>query len=302
MRQILQTIAFSLLPALAFTLVVPGCGKKDDAPPKGAGTSAEKKTEGTSEKKETVTETKKDGGADSKKEVTAKLDAVVTGKVVIDGPKPEPKKVPAMADHGDKKVCLCDEAKKAQADIDQTWIVDDKGGVANVLVILQPTGKVAIPADVDAELKKVQPVLDQPFCAFEPHVVALYKGQKLLVKNSATVPHNTKIVGDALAGNATKDQTLPPGKSTEPLDIKFQKNPLNVSCSFHTWMSAKIVTLDHPFFAVTKADGTFEVKNVPSGVELTAYLWHESAKERLKQSAFTFKTGNNSADFKISAK
>ena len=49
-------------------------------------------------------------------------------------------------------------------------------------------------------------VLDQPCCAFEPHVLVVYPsyfdgkkidltGQVLLVKNDAKFNHNTKIMG-----------------------------------------------------------------------------------------------------------
>ena len=106
MRRILQTFALSLFPVLAFSLVVPGCGKKDEGTPKGSGTPpvTEKKADPTPEKKEVA--------VDTKKAIDAKLDAVVTGKVTIDGAKPEPKVVAAMADHADTKVCRCDEAQK----------------------------------------------------------------------------------------------------------------------------------------------------------------------------------------------
>jgi hypothetical protein len=36
-------------------------------------------------------------------------------------------------------------------------------------------------------------------------------------------------------------------------------------CDVHRWMSAYVGVLDHPFYAVTKNDGTFEIKGLPPG-------------------------------------
>jgi hypothetical protein len=40
-------------------------------------------------------------------------------------------------------------------------------------------------------------------------------------------------------------------------------------------MSARLLTRNNPYFAVTKPDGTFEIKNVPAGVELEFAVWQE---------------------------
>jgi hypothetical protein len=71
-----------------------------------------------------------------------------------------------------------------------------------------------------------------------------------------------------------------------------------VKCNIHSWMHAWIGVLEHPYFAVTGADGAFEIKNVPSG-EYTLEAWHEKlgAQEQIVRvtgsgriaAAFTFK-------------
>jgi hypothetical protein len=40
-------------------------------------------------------------------------------------------------------------------------------------------------------------------------------------------------------------------------------------------MSAYIGVLDHPFYAVSGADGTFKINNLPAGT-YTIEAWHES--------------------------
>ena len=69
-------------------------------------------------------------------------------------------------------------------------------------------------------------------------------------------------------------------------------------CDVHGWMNAWIGVLDHPFYAVTTANGTFSLKGLPPGT-YTIEAWHEKlgtqtqtitvgAKET-KDVAFTFK-------------
>ena len=47
-----------------------------------------------------------------------------------------------------------------------------------------------------------------------------------------------------------------------------------VKCNIHSWMHAFIGVLDHPYFAVSKDDGTFEIKNLPPGT-YTIAVWQE---------------------------
>src|SRR5206468_3383425 len=110
--------------------------------------------------------------------------------------------------------------------------------------------------------------IDQPHCMFIPHVVALKHGQVLKVLNSAKVPHNTKAVGDPGENPQDKNVIIPPGDPGKIFDLNPQKEPVQVSCQIHPWMSAKVYVSDSPYIATTDGDGNFEFKNVPTGVEL----------------------------------
>ena len=54
---------------------------------------------------------------------------------------------------------------------------------------------------------------------------------------------------------------------------------MKVYCHIHSHMSATILVLDHPYFAIPQADGTFELPNVPPG-QYTVVGWHERVGER----------------------
>jgi len=50
--------------------------------------------------------------------------------------------------------------------------------------------------------------------------------------------------------------------------------PIQVKCDLHSWMQAYWLVLDHPYSAITQADGTFEIKDLPVGTHQFR-VWHE---------------------------
>jgi hypothetical protein len=287
-----------LVPALVLLTVAPGCSKKKDGGGDGAG---EVKKAG---------DAKKAGGngGGEKTALDAKLDGVITGTVTYDGDPPALMQVAGMAKHQDGAKCLMGTEEEKSV---QTWIVNSKNkGVANVVVWLKaPAGKYFPVSDEDK--KRTKPVtITQPHCAFQPHVSALYPsyfdgkkqmktGQILEIVNNATFPHNTKLVVDP-AENDAFNETIPP-KEKRTVTLKYQKKPIEVGCTFHTWMSGYVWTFDHPYFAVTDHDGKFTIKNAPTGAEVSLVAWHESQGE-FDSKKQTFKKGENTADLKVSKK
>ncbi len=284
------------IPALALCVSVSGCGKSEAPKPASPAPSGAPAPEA---KKDDKQPTAVPAGAGAK--ITGPTDAVVKGVVKFDGSAPALVPNELIQKHADKDICLKGSDFEKS---DQKWLVGKDGGVANVVVFLTGAGQF----EVSPEIKKSfeQPaVIDQPHCAFVPHILAMYPGagQKLEVKNSAPVPHNTRMSGDPLNNPGLPDKNLPPG-SKEIVPIKYQgKKPIDVACSQHPWMNAKVFTFNNPYFAVTDENGAFEIKNVPSGVELVVNVWHETfngglekAKEAEKKS---FKTGVNEESLKV---
>lgn len=154
------------------------------------------------------------------------------------------------------------------------WVVDPKSkGVRYVYVWLVDEKGKNLP--IHPNLKKVPAEaveVDQPCCKFDPHAVALRQGQKLLVKNSSPVAHNVDWKGIIpTQGNNT---LVGAGQKVE-IEPKASRYPISVSCGIHPWMKGYVRVFDHPYFAVTKADGTFEIKNVPAG-KCRIVIWHET--------------------------
>jgi hypothetical protein len=192
----------------------------------------------------------------------------IKGKVVWDGatiPSPEPAKVDKDQAH-----CLA----KGQLLKDELVIDPQTKGVKNVMVWLAPvSAQDKLPVHPSLSAVPSKPVIiDQPMCLFEPRIVMMREGQKLQVKNSSPIAHNARISGSPDV-NGTINLTIPPGGMIER-SLRAERRPLMLACDIHGWMAGRIGVFNHPYFALTDADGTFEIKNAPAGKYLI-YIQHE---------------------------
>jgi hypothetical protein len=71
--------------------------------------------------------------------------------------------------------------------------------------------------------------------------------------------------------------------------------PLKVTCDIHSWMNAYWVVTDHPYAAVSDADGKFKIENLPAG-EHTFRVWHERQGYLNREYKVTVKAGANKLD------
>jgi hypothetical protein len=148
---------------------------------------------------------------------------------------------------------------------DEEYVVDlSTKGVANAFAYVSaPKG--ANPAAEKALLEKEPAVvIDQKGCRFFPHAVALHKNQELVFKSSDPVGHNIRYTGFANGG--FNQMLAANGKQGVKLQAA-ERSPVEVRCDIHPWMNAWFLVLDHPFFAVTKPDGSFEITGVPAGTQ-----------------------------------
>ncbi len=218
-----------------------------------------------------------------------------------------------MQKHPDAKCCLA-PGLLPEEKIDRTWMIDPKTkAVANVVVFLKPTTGTYFPLEAKDRNRTDTVVIDQPRCAFLSFVTAVHPyyydgakqvptGQKLTIKNSSTVGHNVNAVGNPLEGNAGFNILIPAGRSIEHL-FKPGRNAIPFTCNLHPWMRGYVFAFEHPYYAITKADGTFTIPRVPAGVELQVVGWHAGAgwvvnasKDGAKQ---TLKAGENTFDITV---
>lgn len=153
-------------------------------------------------------------------------------------------------------------------------VVVTDGALRDVVVLLRrvPAG-VEVPALASADDAR----MDQAGCVFVPHVVALRTGARLEVANSDAVAHNVRLVSDR---NPTVNRTIGPGGAPIALELP-RPDRARLACDLHPWMSAWVVSVDHPWFAVTGVDGTFVLPDLPpdptpggSSARLEVLAWH----------------------------
>lgn len=289
-------------PALA-TLALVGCG--------GGGT-----TTGPSAGGPTGGATKAPGESGP---VEGKGVATIKGKIVYDGEAPKPDDLSKQInDQQDKTVCLKDDPKNPDPTHARNWVVSKEGGVEFAAVwIRPPQGKWFTFTDDQKKDWPKEVVVDQPFCHFEPHVSVAFTsykdgksstketGEKVFIKNDATITHNTKYKGDA-RDVPGENLTLQAGQKVELKVAANMQTPVSLNCDIHKWMAGYVWVLDTPYAAVTKADGSFEIKGIPAGTKLNLVVWHEGAgfgKGGEKGDTIEVKEGDNDlGTIKIKAK
>lgn len=197
----------------------------------------------------------------------------IKGKVVLDGEPPEPKKanVDKDTDHCLSKgpiftnELVVNKKNKGVRWV-LVWLADPKTGGGRNASFVPPIH----PSLKDFAKNKVE--IDQPCCVFEPRVMGVMAGQTVVVKNSAPIPHNFKI--DSIGGGPVANPLTPPKGQAVIDGFKPKFIPTTYSCSIHPWMRGYIGTFAHPYFAVTNADGEFEIKNAPAG-KFRLMTWQE---------------------------
>jgi plastocyanin len=148
----------------------------------------------------------------------------------------------------------------------QPVTVGPKGQLADAIVYLVDVTR-GIAPDTTAVVR-----LDNRGCHFVPRVQALTVGQTLQIVNSDPILHSTH----AKTGTRTVfNLALPIEGQTISKKIRAP-GLMHVQCDAgHTWMHAWIDAFDHPYHAVTGADGKAPLTDIPPGTyRVTA--WHES--------------------------
>jgi len=203
---------------------------------------------------------------------TADGPGVVSGVITFAGTPPPPRPLPMDSDS------KCTPLPGA---VSERLVVGADGGLQNAFVWVKEglgARTYAVPA--------TPVMLDQKGCQYLPHVFGVQVGQTIKVTNSDAALHNVHAVPET---NREFNFSQPP--KVPPVDRVFTQPEIGVplKCDVHGWMIAYANVVPHPFFAVTGADGRFEVKGLPPGT-YTVEVWHETLGTQTQSATVDGKT------------
>ena len=189
--------------------------------------------------------------------------ATLRGRFVFQGTPPAPRPKQGVNIKPEEQAICAPSGPPLERDL----IVGPENGLQYVAVFLRRAPRVHESAEAIPE----EPfVFDQKNCVFQEHVFACRVGQTVVLQNSDPVGHNAKI-----EGRAQFNQTIPANDSMNYQFPAEEAAPQAVSCSIHPWMRAYALPRENGYYAVTSPDGSFEIANLPAGVELEFQAWHE---------------------------
>lgn len=154
---------------------------------------------------------------------------------------------------------------------DSLVIHPENRGLANVFIYLSKAPQEVHPDLAQTPKKKL--AFNTQNCRFTPHAMAVRTGQIMNCTNTDKTAyglHISPVKSDGIAF------LLKAGDSVgQDVKLQFAETlPVKVTCDIHVWMSAYWVVTDHPYVAITDADGKFKIENLPVG-EHSFRVWHE---------------------------
>jgi plastocyanin len=187
--------------------------------------------------------------------------ATISGRVVFEGTPPKVEPIKMSSDPA------CVQAGPTGAPMSDSVLVGKSGEVQNAFVYvkdgLDPTYTFDTPA--------TPVVLEQKGCRYVPRILGIRAGQSLEVVNQDAIFHNVHALPknnqEFNQGEPVQGMRMTHVFTTPEAMVRF-------TCNVHSWMTAYVGVMAHPFFAVTGADGSFEIKGLPPGT-YTIEAWHE---------------------------
>ena len=197
------------------------------------------------------------GGTEQEAAATGTGWGTLKGRFTFAGTPAQPK---ALVVDKDTEVCSMGGMKL----LDRSLLVDPSTkGLANVVVFARKTSRVKTAA------AETPLVFDQKNCEFLLPVFAARVGQPVDVHNSDPIGHNTNIAGSSF------NQLVPAGQGTAYKPDAETGMPTMVTCNIHPWMKAYAVFRKDGYVAVSAADGSFTIPDLPAGETIEFQVWHE---------------------------
>ncbi len=143
---------------------------------------------------------------------------------------------------------------------------------SDVVVWLEPLDREIIP------IARKHAQMLQKDKRFTPHILVITTGASVDFPNQDPIFHNAFSNFD---GQVFDVALYPPGTSRS---VRFSHPGIvRVFCNIHPSMSAIIVVVDSPYFAITGEDGSFSIQDVPEGRYQLRFFHERATPETLQK-------------------
>jgi len=184
----------------------------------------------------------------------------ISGHVVFEGTPPPPAPIKMAVD----PACLAGGTPNPVSD---AVLVGKAGELQNAFVYV----KDGLDPSYTFETPTTPVTLAQKGCLYSPRIFGVQVGQPIDIVNNDATSHNVH----GLAKTNQEFNRMEPMQGFRMVHtFTAPEVMVRFKCDVHNWMAAYVGVLAHPFFAVSKADGTFEIKGLPPGT-YTVEAWHE---------------------------
>jgi plastocyanin len=119
-------------------------------------------------------------------------------------------------------------------------------------------------------------VMDQRNETFVPHVLAITTG------TTVDFPNSDKFYHNVFSLSKTRPFDLGRYAAGNSRPVRFDRAGIvRVFCDIHSHMNAYILVFNHPFFAMTDAEGRYRIENVPPGT-YGVIAWNEGTSSEAR--------------------
>ncbi len=168
-----------------------------------------------------------------------------------------------------------DQKSKSKAEVKTADTGTIRGKVDSRWVRLRPALVYLENVPGKFPLPKQNPVMDQRRLSFIPHILPVLVGSTVDFPNNDHVRHNVYA-----PSHGAKKFDLGAYPKGETRQVTFDRvGVVPVSCNVHSEMSAFILVLPNPHFAMTDKQGNFRLKDVPPGT-YTLTFWHKRLQSK----------------------
>lgn len=171
----------------------------------------------------------------------------ITGRAILSGKPPKERAINLDPS--------CSQLKNAPRST-RFFVTSEDGGFADVFVVVTE----GLPA-------RAWQAADKPSrlhisgCFYEPYVSAVRAGQEIQIVNTEAVLHNALVSPNK---SKTFNFAVFPNE-TMSMHINEPELFVPLKCDVHPWEFSYINVVDHPYFAMTDANGNFKLPSLPPG-------------------------------------